>query len=97
VQELRPPDAGECCQFYEWFLDMTCKNVSILDKTFFADKSWFHLNGYLTGSTAAGQVNRCLIWHMAKKKFETPIFLIHCRWCCLQRSWVRVCGFVISG
>ena len=47
AQELRPPDAGQRRQNCEWFLGLIHKNVSTLDKTFFTDEAWFHLNGYI--------------------------------------------------
>ena len=49
---LRPPDAGKCHQYCEWFLDFIYNSVSALDKTFLTVKAWFHLSEYINSQNA---------------------------------------------
>lgn len=46
VQELHPRDFIARVQYCQWFLEHLNDNA-VLDKTFFTDEGWFHLNGYI--------------------------------------------------
>jgi hypothetical protein len=50
VQELRPLDTEKRVRYCHWFRQFT-HDVSILNTTFFTDKAWFHLNGYINSQT----------------------------------------------
>lgn len=45
-QELLPPDYNKRMQYCQWFNE-NINNNEMLDKTFFSDEAWFHLNGYV--------------------------------------------------
>lgn len=45
-QELLPPDYDKRIQYCQWFTE-NLNNNDVLNKTFFSDEAWFHLNGYI--------------------------------------------------
>jgi hypothetical protein len=92
MQQLTPPEAGKRRHYRDWFPHILRNNMSVPDQPFFTDETRFHLN-------------ECRL-APRKSVFGTPYrigelwdscLLIHCRWCCVQRSRARVYGFVRTG
>ncbi len=46
-QELKPPDYGKRLRFCQWFQRFTHSGMGALDRTFFTDEAWVHLDGYV--------------------------------------------------
>lgn len=66
VQQLHEPDYPQRVEYCQWFLNTL--DYNLLEKTFFTDEAWFHLNGYVNSQNMR-------LWSSEKPNFieETPL------------------------